>query len=80
MNQKRVYRLYRLDGLSLRLKVRKKRVSALCPILAAPNAPNQHWSMDFVHDSLYDGRRFRAFTLVDDASLGWHGRRGAGGV
>jgi putative transposase len=65
VKHKRVYRLYRLEGLSLRLKVRKKRVSALRPVLAPPEAPNQQWSMDFVHDSLYDGRRFRACTLVD---------------
>jgi putative transposase len=62
VNHKRVYRLSRLDGLSLRLKVRKKRVSALRPVLRPPDAPNQQWSMDFVHDSLSDGRRFRAFT------------------
>lgn len=68
VNHKRVYRLYRLDGLSLRLKSRKKRVSALRPVLAPPDAPNQQWSMDFVHDSLYDGRRFRALTLVDNMS------------
>ncbi len=63
VNHKRVYRLYRLEGLSLRLKVRKKRVSALRPILAAPTAPNEQWSMDFVSDSLYDGRCFRALTF-----------------
>jgi putative transposase len=68
VNHKRVYRLSRLDGLSLRLKSRKKRVSALRPVLAPPDAPHQQWSMDFVHDSLSDGRRFRALTLVDTMS------------
>ena len=66
VNHKRVYRLYRQEGLSLRLKVRKKRVSALRAVLAPPEAPNQQWSMDFVQDSLYDGRRFRALTVVDN--------------
>jgi putative transposase len=68
VNHKRVYRLYRLDGLSLRLKSRKKRVSALRPVLAPPEAPHQQWRRDFVQDSLYDGRRFRALTLVDNMS------------
>jgi len=31
-------------------------------------APNEHWSADFISDSLADGRRFRAFTLVDNMS------------
>lgn len=66
VNHKRVFRLYRLEGLSLRLKVRKKRVSAPRLIQPAPTAPNQRWSMDFMSDSLHDGRRFRVFTLVDN--------------
>ena len=65
VNHKRVYRLYRLEGLSLRLQTRKKRVSAPRAIYPAPSAPKQRWSMDFMSDSLYDGRRFRSLTLVD---------------
>lgn len=66
VNHKRVYRLYRLQGLSLRLKTRKKRVSGVRAVQPAPIAPNQRWSMDFMSDSLYDGRRFRVLTLVDN--------------
>ena len=66
INAKRVYRLYRLEGLSLRLATRKKRVSALRAVQVPPQAPNERWSMDFMSDSLYDGRRFRVFTLVDN--------------
>ena len=66
VNHKRVYRLYRLQGLSLRLKTRKKRVSGVRAVQPAPTAPNQCWSMDFMSDSLYDGRRFRLLTLVDN--------------
>jgi putative transposase len=65
VNHKRVYRLYRLEGLSLRLKTRKKRVSGVRVVQSAPTAPNQRWSMDDIRDSLYDGRRFRVLTLVD---------------
>jgi putative transposase len=46
VNVKRVYRLYRLDGLSLRLKARKKRVSAPRAVPTPPQAPNEQWSMD----------------------------------
>jgi len=65
VNHKRVYRLYRLEGLSLRFKTRKKRTSRVRVVPPAATAPNQHWSMDFMTDSLHDGRRFRVFTLVD---------------
>lgn len=65
VNHKRVYRLYRQGGLSLRLKTRKKRVSGVRMVQPPLTGPNQRWSMDFMSDSLYDGRRFRVLTLVD---------------
>lgn len=65
VNHKRVYRLYRLEGLSLRLKTRKKRISVSRTIHPAPSAPKERWSTDFMSDSLYDGQRFRILTLVD---------------
>ena len=34
--------------------------------MTPPTAPNQRWSLDFVHHQLADGRRFRVFTVVDD--------------
>ena len=68
INHKRTERLYREEGLSLRLKRRRKRSSHLRVVLDAPERINQHWSMDFVSDSLYNGRRFRVLTVVDDLS------------
>ena len=68
VNHKRVYRLYRLEGLSVRYKVRRKRVSALRPLLPAAQAPNEQWSMDFMSDSLVTGQRFRLLTIVDNMS------------
>ncbi len=68
INHKRTERLYREEGLSLRLKRRRKRSSHLRVVLAAPERINQHWSMDFVSDSLHNGRRFRTLTVVDDLS------------
>lgn len=64
VNAKRVYRLYREEGLSLCLKRPKKRVSV--PRVAPPPAtqPNERWSIDFLRDSLADGRPFRVFTVV----------------
>ena len=66
VNHKRVYRLYRQEGLSLRLKTHKKRIRVVRALPPAPTAPNHCWSMDFMSDSLYDGRRFRVLTLVDN--------------
>ena len=68
INAKRVYRLYREEGLSLRLKRPKKRVSV--PRVTPPPAvrPNERWSIDFLRDSLADGRVFRVFTVVDNVT------------
>ena len=66
VNHKRVYRLYREDGLSLRLKRPRRNVSAASRERQPPAAaPNELWSMDFVSDALFDGRRLRALTVVD---------------
>lgn len=66
INRKRVYRLYREMGLSLRMKVPKWRRSARQRLeREVPARKNHVWSMDFVSDALYDGRRFRALTIVD---------------
>ena len=68
INLKRVYRLYHEEGLSLRLKTKQKRISERRVPLSRPVAPNECWSMDFVHDRLADGRPFRLLTLVDNFS------------
>jgi putative transposase len=66
VNHKRVYRLYREDGLSLRLKRPRRHVSAAQrERQPAATGPNELWSMDFVSDALFDGRRLRALTVVD---------------
>jgi len=66
VNHKRVHRLYRNEGLSLRLKRPRRNVSAAHrerPSTAL--RPNERWSMDFVSDALFDGRRLRSLTVVD---------------
>lgn len=68
INHKRTERLYREEGLSLRRKKRKKRMSHLRVLMDGPERVNHHWSMDFVSDGLYNGRRFRVLTIVDNFS------------
>ena len=66
VNHKRVYRLYCEEGLSLRLKRPRRHVSAADrERQPAATGPNELWSMDFVSDALFDGRRLRALTVVD---------------
>lgn len=65
VNHKRVERLYRLLNLALRRKKRAKRIVREREALPVPSEPNQHWAMDFVHDSLWSGRKIRCLTLVD---------------
>jgi putative transposase len=69
VNHKRVHRLYVVAGLNLRSK-RPRRRKAAADRLDRPQltAPNQSWSMDFVSDALFDCRRFRGLTVVDNFS------------
>ena len=69
VNRKRVRRLYRLEGLQLRMRVRRRKHIALHRGPApTPAGPTERWSMDFVHDTLADGRPFRVLTVVDNWS------------
>jgi transposase InsO family protein len=64
----RIYRLYREEGLMVRKrKGRRKALGTRAPILVAAT-PNARWSLDFVHDQLANGRRFRILNIVDDAT------------
>jgi putative transposase len=65
-NHKRVYRIYRDLELNLRIKPRKRLVREKPEALAVPAAINQIWSMDFMHDTLEDGRSYRLFNVIDD--------------
>ncbi len=65
-NHKRVYRIYKELELNLRIRP-KRRLQREKPVpLSVPDAPNQIWSMDFMHDQLSDGRSFRLFNVIDD--------------
>jgi putative transposase len=68
VNHKRVYRLYREEGLGIRVKRRKKLASAPRVLPPPATRPLERWSLDFLSDSLVDGRRFRVLTIVDNVS------------
>jgi putative transposase len=64
----RIYRLYREEGLAVRRRrTRRRAVGTRAPIVVAPQA-NARWSLDFVHDQLACGRRFRILNVVDDVT------------
>lgn len=63
--KERIYRYYLLDGLSVRSKPRKKRRALLRVPPDAATRPGERWAVDFVHDTLADGRSFRVFSVVD---------------
>ena len=67
-NHKRIERLYREEGLSLRRRRGRKRLSHLRVAREQPPTINHTWAVDFVHDALSDGRRFRALTAIDEFS------------
>ena len=68
-NHKRVRRIYREEGLNLRSK-RPRRSKAAAFRMERPqlSSLDQCWSMDFVHDQLFDSRKLRALTIVDNFS------------
>lgn len=68
VNKKRVYRVYRAEGLAVRRKKRKRVAQADRRPRQVPEMPDEQWSMDFMSDSLSSGRRFRILNIVDDAT------------
>lgn len=66
VNHKRIYRLYCEEGLTVRRRRRVHRVQAPRVPLPAPSAPNVRWSMDFMSDTLRDGRGFRTLNVLDE--------------
>jgi putative transposase len=65
VNHKRVERIYRQEGLSLGRRQKRKRVSHLRVVRPLPTGANQMWAMDFIHDCLWSGRRYRALAVID---------------
>ena len=68
INHKRVKRLYRLEGLAIRQRKRKRVARTPRGVVAASWRPGEAWAMDFMHDVLADGRRFRTLNVLDLAT------------
>lgn len=66
VNHKRVHRIYRNHGLQLRPRRKRGVRYVRGNAVPAVTRPNERWSLDFVHDALSTGRRFRLLTIVDD--------------
>lgn len=65
-NRKRVLRVYREMGLVRRKKPRRQLPEGLRQPLHQAKELNEVWSMDFMSDSLLDGRKFRSLNVIDD--------------
>lgn len=68
VNWKKLYRLYREERLSVRKRGGRKRALGTRAPIGVPEATNERWSLDFVTDTLCDGRRFRILCVIDDYS------------
>ncbi len=67
INHKRVYRLYRAEGLVMRKKTPRRRVACVKrEIRPAALSRNECWSMDFVSDQLFDDRRLRVIVVIEN--------------
>ena len=67
-SRNKVYRLYRAEGLAVRKRKARRRAVGVRVSLGIAALPNMRWSLDFVHDQLACGRRFRILNVVDDAT------------
>jgi putative transposase len=67
-NHKRVHRVYCALRLNLPRRTKRRVPHRLRQPLSAPPVLNQTWALDFMSDTLYDGRRFRIMTMIDEGN------------
>ena len=68
INRKRTQRLCTEEGLSVRKRKSRRRAVGARASLPVIAQPNERWSLDFVHDQLVGGRRFRVLNVMDDVT------------
>lgn len=66
VNHKKLHRIYKYMGMSLRRKVKKRLPDRVKKPLQEPEKFTQTWSIDFVSDALSNGVKFRSFNVIDD--------------
>lgn len=68
INHKRLYRVYCQMGLNLRRRAKKVLPKRVAQPLLVEMVPNKQWAMDFMHDTLYCGKRFRTLNVIDEGT------------
>ena len=68
INRKKIQRIYQEEGLAVRRRRSRKRAVGTRAPAPVPALPNQRWSLNFVHDQMASGRRFRVLNVVDDVT------------
>ncbi|WP_209835617.1 IS3 family transposase [Ruegeria sp. HKCCE3926] len=68
VNHKKLFRLYREEGLAVRRRRSRKRALGTRRPILVPDRANQRWSLEFVSDAFEDGRRFRVLCIMDDCT------------
>ena len=62
----RLYRVYKALRLNIKRRGKRRLPARIKTPLSVPNWPNEVWSVDFMSDALWSGRRFRTFNVIDD--------------
>ena len=65
-NHKRIYRVYKALGLNIQRRTKKRIPDRVKEPLQDIEKPNEQWSMDFMSDTLYNGRRYRILNVMDE--------------